>query len=394
MGTIATLVALPVLVYRLTGSAALTALVSGLEAAPYVVFGLVAGALSDRWNRRRTMVTAELLGAALLASIPLAHLLDVMTVPHILAVAFLGPTLATFFDGASFGAVPTLVGRDRIGQANSYVWTVQGLAEVVTPAAAGVALAVVHPSALLALDSLSYLVSGLLILGIRRPMQFTSSDGQPVLTMRQVGADIGEGLRFLWHHVGVRTMTVVGFTQCVSGGGFVALMVVWADQQLGVGTEGLRFGIVYGSWAVGSVLASVALPRVLRRASPARVMLYSLPVSAVLGIVAPVWNAWWLGSLSLLAWSVAYTMVVINSITYRQEVTPDHLLGRVNTAGRMIAWGLGWTGGAFLAGVLSGFLSVQPTLFVMTSVSLVGVVLAWTSPLARGADRAHPLTSG
>jgi len=138
----------------------------------------------------------------------------------------------------------------------------------------------------------------------------------------------------------------------------------------------------------------VALPRVLRRASPARVMLYALPLSAVLGIVAPVWHAWWLGSLSLLAWSVAYTMVVINSITYRQEVTPDHLLGRVNTAGRMIAWGLGWTGGAFLAGVLSGFLSVQPTLFVMTSVSLVGVVLAWTSPLARGADRAHPLTSG
>ena len=126
MGSIATLVALPVLVYRLTGSAALTALVSGLEAAPYVVFGLVAGALSDRWNRRRTMVTAELLGAALLASIPLAHLLDVMTVPHILAVAFLAPTLATFFDGASFGAVPTLVGRDRIGQANSYVWTVHG----------------------------------------------------------------------------------------------------------------------------------------------------------------------------------------------------------------------------------------------------------------------------
>jgi len=63
VGSIATLVALPVLVYRLTGSAALTALVSGLEAAPYVVFGLVAGALSDRWNRRRTMVTAELLGA-------------------------------------------------------------------------------------------------------------------------------------------------------------------------------------------------------------------------------------------------------------------------------------------------------------------------------------------
>ena len=164
----------------------------------------------------------------------------------------------------------------------------------------------------------------------------------------------------------------------------MALMVVWADRQLGVGTEGLRFGIVYGAWAVGSIIASVALPRLLRRASPARIMLTALPVSAALGILAPVWHTWWLGALSLLTWSVAYTMVFINTITYRQEVTPDHLLGRVNTSGRMLAWGMGWTGGALVAGVLSGIIGVQPTLFVMTSVSIVGVVLAWTSPLASG----------
>jgi hypothetical protein len=246
-----------------------------------------------------------------------------------------------------------------------------------------VALAVVHPSQLLALDALSFLVSGLLILGIRRPMQVTTTNGHPVLTLRQVGADIAEGLRFLWHHAGVRTMTFVGFTQCVSGGGFVALMVVWADRQLGVGTEGLRFGIVYGSWAVGGIIASVALPRLLRRTPPARITLTALPVSALLGVLAPVWHTWWLGALSLLVWSAAYTLVFINTITYRQQVTPDHLLGRVNTAGRMLAWGMGWTGGAFLAGALSGALGVQPTLFVMTSVAFVGVAIAWTSPLRR-----------
>lgn len=192
MGSIATLVALPVLVYRLTASASLTAVVAGLEAAPYVVVGLPAGALSDRWDRRRTMVASDLLGAALVASVPLAHLLGVLSVPQILVVAFGGPALTTFFDGASFGAVPTLVGRDRIGQANSYVWTVQGLAEIVTPAVAGVALAVVHPSQLLALDAVSFVVSAVLILGIRRPLQPAAGD-RPVLTLRQVGADIAEG---------------------------------------------------------------------------------------------------------------------------------------------------------------------------------------------------------
>lgn len=381
LGTITTLIALPVLVYRLTGSASTTALVAALEAAPYLVFGLLAGALGDRWDRRTVMVTVDLLAALLLVSVPVAHWLDVLTVPHLLAIAFLAPSLAVFFDGAVFGALPTLVGRDRIGQANSYVWTVQGSAEVVVPALVGLSLAVLHPATLLAFDAATYVVSAVLIRGITRPMQDPDRVRGP-LTVRQVGADIGEGLRYLLRHAGIRTMTLVGFTQCVAGGGFVSLMVVWADRQLGVGTEGLRFGIVYGAWAVGSIAASVSLPRLLRgRATPARITLVALPVSALVGVVTPVWQTWWVGALSLLVWSVFYTMVVINSISYRQQVTPEPLLGRVNTAGRMLSWGVGWTGGAFLAGVLSGLVGVQATLFAVTAFSFVGVVVAWTSPL-------------
>lgn len=182
-------------------------------------------------------------------------------------------------------------------------------------------------------------------------------------------------------------MTVIGFTQCVSGGGFVALMVVWCDRQLGVGTEGLRFGLVYGAWAVGGLIASVSLPRLLRETTPARVALLALPVSALLGLTTPIWNSWWLGALFLLMWSVAYTMVAINSISYRQQVAPEHLLGRVNTTARMLSWGLGWTGGAFVAGALSGWLGLHITLFVITAFAFVGVVVAWTSPLRADARR-------
>lgn len=382
VGTITTLIALPVLVYRLSGSASLTALVTALEAAPYLLFGLLAGAFGDRWNRRVTMVRADLLGALLLASVPVAHWLDVLTVPHILAVAFLGPTLAVFFDGAAFGALPTLVGRGRVAQANSYVWTVQNLAEIVVPSLVGVALAFAHPATLLSLDAISFAASALLLAGIARPLQDDARVRKP-LSLRGIGEDIGEGLGYLWRHPGIRTMTIVGFTQCVAGGGFVSLMVVWSDRQLDIGTEGLRFGIVYGSWAIGSIVASLSLPRLLRGTTPARVTLVALPFSAVLGVVTPVWSDWRLGALSLLVWSVFYTTVVINSISYRQEVTPEHLLGRVNTAGRMLSWGVGWTGGAFLAGALASTIGVQATMFACTAASFVGVLVAWTSPLAR-----------
>ena len=90
------------------------------------------------------VVVADVCSALLLATVPLAHLFGVLTVPHVLAVAFLGPAVGTFFDGAVFGAVPMLVGRSRIAQANACVWSLQGMVEVVMPAAVGVALAVLR----------------------------------------------------------------------------------------------------------------------------------------------------------------------------------------------------------------------------------------------------------
>jgi hypothetical protein len=266
------------------------------------------------------------------------------------------------------------------------VWSVQGVGEVVIPSVVGVALAVVHPATLLAFDALSFLASAALVRGIGRALQDDSRERTP-LGLRQVRTDIGEGLRYLWGHPGVRTMTLIGFTQCLSGGGFVALMVVWADRQLDVGTQGLRFGLVYGAWAVGGLVASVSLPRLLRGTTPERVTLAALPLSVALGLLTPVWSTWWLGALSLFAWSVGYTLVAINSISYRQQVTPEHMLGRVNTAGRMLAWGMGWTGGAFLAGVLSSVLGLRPTLFTMAALAAVGVVVAYTSPLPRSSRR-------
>ena len=140
-GNVATLIALPVLVYRTSNDPGLTALVAGCEAAPYLLFGLFSGALTDRWNRRRVMIVADLLSTLLLATVPLAAWLGTVTVPHLLAVAFLGPTVGVFFDGAVFGAIPTLVGRDRIAGANSVVWSVQSVVEVVVPASVGALMA-------------------------------------------------------------------------------------------------------------------------------------------------------------------------------------------------------------------------------------------------------------
>ncbi len=389
-GSIVTLITLPIIVYRTSGSASLTALVTACEAAPYLLFGLFSGALTDRWNRKKVMVTADILSTLLVVTIPVADLVAEVTVPHVLLVAFVGPTIGVFFDGAVFGALPALVGRNRIAEANSVVWASQSVVEMVVPSLVGVLLAFLHPAWLLGFDALTFAVSAALIAGIVRPT-YDASRERPPLTVSQVLRDIREGLDYLVRHPGVRTFTIIGFLQCVAAGGFIALMVVWIDQRLGVGTEGLRFGLVIGAWSVGGLAASLALPFLVRRVAAARIALGALPVAAAVGLVLPFVTSWWLAGVTLALWAVAYQLVVVNSITYRQQVTPDHLLGRVNTAGRMLAWGMGSTGGAFLAGVLVGWLGLVTTLVLLSLVQVVATVVAWTSPLLL--DVSGPSTS-
>jgi hypothetical protein len=379
-GTMVTLIALPVLIYRQTGSTFLTALVSALEAVPYLTFGLLAGALSDRWDRRAMMIGADLTDMVLLGSVPVAYLLGILTVPHILVVAFAGPAVAVFFDGANFGALPVLVGRDRIAAANAAIWGWASLVEMVTPAAVGVALAVLSPATLIAVDALSFAASASFVRAISRLLQDPQRH-RSRLTRGAISGDIREGLVFLARHPGVRTMTMIGMLQCMAGGAFVALDVVWCDRVLGIGTGGWRFGLVFSAWAIGGILASTALPSLLRRTSAGRIALLALPFSAVIGIATPFATWWVAGLVGVCCWSCAYTLIAVNSVSYRQQVTPEHLLGRVNTAGRMLAWGLGWSVGAFAGGGLAHLVGVQHAMSVMASVGVVACIVGWTSPL-------------
>ncbi|MBA3232325.1 MAG: MFS transporter, partial [Propionibacteriales bacterium] len=329
-GTSVTLVALPVVVYSLSRSPLLTALVAAFEAVPYLLFGLPAGALADRFNRKRLMVAADLVNAVVLASVPVASWFGVLTVPHVLGAAFVVPALFVFFDAADFGAVPTLVGRDRVATANSAIWSTGTVIETSVPLAAGAAFAVVAPASLIAIDALSYVASALLIRTMVRPLSDPDRHAAR-LTFDALVADVREGLGFLWGHATVRSMTIVGAAQAVAGGAFVGQMVVWADRALDVRAGDWRLGVVFSAWGVGVFATSVLIPQAVRRVGAARVTLLALPASAVLCVLTALASHWVVGSLLMIVWGAAYMAVVINAITYRQQVTPEPLMSRVNT---------------------------------------------------------------
>ncbi|MCK2237550.1 MULTISPECIES: MFS transporter [unclassified Crossiella] len=380
-GSLVTVVALPILVYRLTGSAAWTAAVAAAEALPYLLFGLLAGALADRLDRRALMVAVDLLNALLLASVPIAWALDGLSAVHVVAVGFLSQTLFVVFDSANFGALPTLVGKDRTTSAYSTVFGVTTVVEMVVPPLATLAVTLFSPAPMLALDALSYGISALLIRAIVRPLSAPDRAGRP-RSMADIKADVRAGLGFLWRQPTVRTLTLVGATHSAAGGAWVAMVVPWADRSLGVPPSGdARLAVLMSCWGVGGLIAAKLVPVLSRRLGPARLALRALPASLLSGLAVVFSSHWLLGALAAIAWGTAYTTVVINAITFRQQVTPVELQGRVNTTARMLSWGLGQPLGATLAGAVAVAASPSAGLAAVVGVLAIGVVLAWCSPL-------------
>ena len=378
-GSLVTYVALPVLIYSVTGSSLWTAFVVVAEGLPYLCFGLFAGALADRLDRRRVMVTADVANGLVLASIPAAYAFGVLTAPHVLVVAFLTQILFVFFDAANFGALPTLVGRGRIAAANSAVHGGSTVLELVVPGLAGVLLTLTSPAPLLLIDAVSFIASAVLVRAIGVPLQSGVATA-PSSLLR----DIREGVVFLIRQPIVRTQTIVGCLQSMTGGAFMGQFVPWLDQTLGVRpTNDARLGVMYGVWGAGGIVAALLFPRMARRMGEPRVTLWFLPLSAAFGLACGLATNWLLAALMLALWAVVYSVVILNAITLRQRVTPDRLQSRVNTAGRMASFGVGWPVGALIGGIVSEATSPRTAIIATAGITGVGVIVAWWSPLRR-----------
>ena len=383
-GTAVTLVVLPILVFQRTGSPLQTSLLATLEAVPYVVFGLLAGAVADRIDRRRIMVGCDLASACLLGLIPLAAHLDLLTLPLVYAAALGAGVAFVWFDAANFGALPALVGRDQLTSANAILFATGTVVEIAGPTLGGVLAALLGPATAVAVDAASYLGSAVLLSLIPRAFAHTPIPPAAARRLtRRILADIREGLRYLWRQRLVRILTVLAFALNVTSGAVVGLLVVYGVRQLGLGRHDGRLGLLYTAGAAGGLAATLLLPHVSGWWGRERVTLVALTANApvLAGVaLAPVFPV---GLALLVLWELTYTMIAVNSITIRQLVTPDRLQGRVNATGRLLGWGLGWPVGAALGGVIANLSTVRTTYLVMAAVALVAASGAWLSPLRR-----------
>lgn len=349
-GSALTLVALPVLVYRLTGSATLTAAIAALETAPYLVLGLPAGALVDRWNRRRVLVVAGVLSGCMLLTVPLADALGTLTFAQLAVVATTVSALFVFADAASFGLVPQMVGRHRVAAATSTLVTVGTAIGLIGPLVSGVLVTVVSPSLVLGIDGIAYLGAAAVTARLRWP---GSETVVPSTSDRRLRTEIGEGLHYIWTMPVVRWLTVLGTGASLAGGAVSGLLVVIGVEQLGVASDSSRLGWLFAAGALGTFLASLALPRLQRLVGVGLITTLGYAVGLIATLALSLTSTLLIALPLLLAFHLALTTLIVNGIVTRQVVTPDHLQSRVNTTARLIAWG-GSPLGAALGGVVAG----------------------------------------
>jgi MFS family permease len=379
-------VALPVLMYSLTGSAAHTGALAALTAAPYLVFGLPAGALVDRMHRRTVMVVTDLVSAALLVSVPVAAAAGALTPVHLLVVAGGVASVTVWFDAANFGAVPALVGNGNLVRANSAIWSASTAVHIAAPSVAGVLIAVVGPAGTMALDALSFAVSAVLVRMILRPLD---QRREPRISLR---ADIREGLEFLWREPTVRLFTALGVGQAVNGGAVSGLLVVYAFRVFDVPENDARIGVLFSALAAGSFAAIVVMPKISDACSPRHVTTIGLSAGVVVTASLVGVQLWALAVISTALWGLTSTIVIVNGITVRQMITPDHLQGRVNLVGRMLTFGVGQPLGAMAGGVIADALSVQTALVITALPLVLAAAIGWSQlKPAPGRELGHGL---
>lgn len=376
-------VAFPILVYRMTGSAALTALTAVVETLPYLLVGLVAGALADRWDRRRTIVVGEIGSGLALLTVPAASAAGALTVVHLLAAATVVSTLFVFTDAATFGLVPRLVGRDRVASATSTLASVGTVLGLIGPVVGGILVATLDPAWVLGLDGVGYLVSAAVIAALPTAAVAAPSDRTP--SSPDAGGlrrSIAEGVRFIRHQPLVLRLTLLGIGCSLATGALTGLLVVLGVDQFGLADDDPVIGWLFAAAAAGSLIASLALPRLQARTgvgtitttgfATAWAALLLLTFAGSVAVAVPL----------IVLFHLATTTVIINGIITRQVVTPDDLQSRVNTTARLVAWG-GSPLGAGVAGLLAEALGTAWALRILGSGLAISAVLAVTSGLWR-----------
>jgi MFS family permease len=366
------LAALPLLTASLTRDPVGVAATTIAVRLPWLVFGLFAGVIVDRTDRRRVMMATDVARAAAFVGLTVLIAGDDMTLAVLYVSVFAIGVLETLFDTAAMSMTPALVDLDQLERANARINGAYIAANEFVGPLLGAALFAVAAALPFGVNAATFAV-GVAILatvgGRYRPRRVEKSS---------VMSDIKIGFAFVWREPLIRAFAIgagainLGFTAAA------AVLVLHAQDDLGL--DPLGFGVLLASAAVGGVMGAQLAPRTIgrfgRRASVLGAVVACSAGVAAMGVASGLW----LAAAGFATFGFSGEIWNVVSVTYRQSVTPDDLLGRVMAGFRVIAYGA-FPIGAALGGVIAAAAGLRATFFfgaavIVSLLPYLGVVTA------------------
>lgn len=381
-------VALPLLAVTLTRDPAKVAAIDLASTLPWFLFALPAGALVDRLDRRKVMVVANAFRAVVMATLAALVLTDNASLLVLYGLAFGLGSAETMFDNAAQASMPRLVDHSLLEKANGRLVAAELTAnQFIGPPIGGLLFAAMAALPFM-VDAGSFAVSALLIFLIAGTFRTPREAALPPTRLRH---EIAEGLRWLWGHRLLRNMAAyVGLMNMMSTACF-SIFVLFAVQILELTETG--YGLLLSCMAIGSLIGGLTAARVATRIGGGRTIFLGL-VLAVISylLIGASTNPFAVGAgAALLGWPVTSWNVI--TVSLRQRIIPDRLLGRVNSVYRLLAWGT-MPLGAVLGGILGRVYGLRSPFVVSASLHALLALLALKLFSNAALERARPRREG
>lgn len=385
LGSMTTTVILPLLaVLAFDASAQWMGLLTACAWLPWLLLGLPAGAWIDRGDNRRIMIIADLLGGAVLVSVPVAWALGLLTLPHLLLATLGGGVKDVFFRTAYPGLLTRLVRTEDLERANGRIYGTESAMQVAGPGLGGLLVSIVGAAFGLLAGVVGFLISAVCLWRIQPPPP--SPHAQPDETRESLLQMVASGLRVTFGDAYLRWFAVQGGLTNVALTGYQTLLVLWMVRELGVTPNGV--GLLMAAGSVGGLLGAAVAGRLSRRFGSARAMvalqLVGGPTALLIGAAQP---GPLVSLIPLGAALVGLGVVGANVVrgAFRQRWTPPELLGRTMGAISVLNMGL-----MPLAGLAGGWLGsawgLRPTILGMAGLLAVVSLSTLWSPWSRLRD--------
>jgi MFS family permease len=380
-GSYITRMALPFVAILVLGAGAIeVAVLRSIDLAVVLVFGLFAGAWVDRLRRRPILIWSDVVRAALLGTIPLAYVLDVLDLGQLLLVAGAAAILTTFADAADNAYLPSLVDRRDVLRANGALEASGSAAELTGFGLSGFLVQLLTAPIAIVIDAATFVVSATLLLTIRRPESTPPRREQrePML------GEIMAGLRITFRDATLRAFAFAQMLQSALWGIFGATWILFAVQDLGLGAAAV--GLIAGVGGLGSLGGAVLAERSARRWGVGRVSVVAMLVAAGANLLvplapggAPLVAAGFLATQQLLGDS-AFTLYDINETSVRQAFVHDRALGRVTSSFRVAAVGA-QLAATIAGGLMAEAIGLRNALFIAPIGAALAAMALWLSPV-------------